>query len=239
MDRLWQDIRYGARLLVRFPGVTAAALLALALGTGVNTALFSIVNTVLLTPLPFPDADELVQVWRTELPRLQFGSASYPRYVDWRARNRVFTEMGAYSPGGLTLSGRDAPERLPGARASSSFFHTLAAQPIAGRYFTDDEDLPGAAKVIVIGEQLWRRRFGGDPSLAGSTLTIDGAPHTVIGIAPAVYAEMWRVEAWVPLATSVDQNTRGRNFLVVVGRLKDGLTLEQAGRALSSSRCAT
>ena len=101
MDRLWQDIRYGVRLLVRFPGVTAAALVALALGTGVNTALFSIVNTVLLTPLPFPAADELVQVWRTELPRLQFGSASHPRYVDWRARNRVFAEIGAYSPGDL------------------------------------------------------------------------------------------------------------------------------------------
>jgi hypothetical protein len=117
METLWQDIRYGARLLVRFPGVTAAALVALALGTGVNTALFSIVNAVLLTPLPFPDSHELLQVWRTELPRLQYGSASYPRYVDWRARNRAFDEMGAYTPAGLTLSGPDAPggweERMP------------------------------------------------------------------------------------------------------------------------------
>jgi putative ABC transport system permease protein len=111
MDRLWQDIRYGARVLLKFPGVTAAALLALALGTGVNTALFSIVNTVLLEPLPFPEADQLVQLWRTELPRLQYGSASYPRYIDWRSRNRVFAELGAYAPSGLTLSGRDAPER--------------------------------------------------------------------------------------------------------------------------------
>lgn len=102
------------------PGVTAATLLALALGTGVNTALFSIVNSVLLTPLPFPDADELVQVWRTELPRLEFGSASYPRYVDWRARNRVFEEIGAYSPAALTLTGRDAPERIWGAQATAS-----------------------------------------------------------------------------------------------------------------------
>ncbi|MGH9173947.1 MAG: ABC transporter permease, partial [Vicinamibacterales bacterium] len=233
MDRLWQDVRYGARLLLRFPGATAAGLLALALGTGVNTALFSIVNTVLLTPLPFPNADELVQVWRTELPRLQFGSASYPRYVDWRGRNRVFAEMGAYSPGGLTLTGRDAPERLPGARATASFFRTLAAPPIAGRYLADDEDRPGGPKVIVIGEQLWRRRFGGDLRLLDSTLTIDGAPHTVIGIAPAAYTEMWRVDAWVPLATTVDQNTRGRNFLVVVGRLKEELTLDQAQPAMS------
>jgi hypothetical protein len=132
MDRLWQDIRYGARLLLKFPGVTAA-LLALALGTGVNTALFSIVNTVLLTPLPFPRAEELVQVWRTELPRLQFGSASYPRFVDWRARNRVFAELGAFSPGGLTLTGRDAPERLAGGRVTAAFFRALAAPPLAGR----------------------------------------------------------------------------------------------------------
>jgi putative ABC transport system permease protein len=233
MDRLSQDLRYGARLLLRFPGVTAAALLALALGTGVNTALFSIVNTVLLQPLPFTDAGELVQLWRSELPRLQFGSASYPRYVDWRARNRVFEEMGAYTPEGLTLTGRDAPERLGGARASASFFRTFATPAILGRYIADDEDAPGGAKVIVLGEQLWRRRFAGDRAILGDTLTIDGQAHTVIGIAPAVFTEMWRVDAWVPLALAVDQSTRGNNFLLVVGRLKDGLTLAGAQPALA------
>jgi putative ABC transport system permease protein len=233
MDRLWQDLRYGVRLLTRFPGVTAAALLALALGTGVNTALFSIVNTVLLTPLPFPDADELVQVWRTELPRLQFGSASHPRYVDWRARNRVFEETGAYSPAGLTLTGRDAPERIGGARATASFFRTLAAPPIIGRYISDEEDTPGGHKVLVLGEQYWQRRFARDPGVLGQTLTIDGESHTVIGIAPAAYTEMWRVDAWVPLARPIDQSTRGSNFLLVVGRLKDGLTINQAQTGLA------
>jgi putative ABC transport system permease protein len=233
MDRLWQDLRYGVRLLVRFPGVTAAALLALALGTGVNTALFSIVNTVLLTPLPFPDADELVQVWRTELPRLQFGSASHSRYVDWRARNRVFGEMGAFAPAGLTLTGRDAPERIGGARATASFFDTLAAPPVLGRYFAAAEDVPGGQKVIVLGEQYWQRRFGGDRQMIGQTLTIDGDPHTVVGIAPGAFTEMWRVDAWVPLARAVDQNTRGSNFLLVVGRLHDGLTIEQAQPGLA------
>ena len=233
MDRLWQDIRYGARLLIGFPGVTAAALLALALGTGVNTALFSIVNTVLLQPLPFPDAEALVQVWRTELPRLQFGSASHPRYVDWRARNRVFAEMGAFAPAGLTLTGRDAPERVPGARATASFFRTLAAPPVMGRYMADEEDTPGGSKVIILGEQYWQRRFARDPQVLGQTLIIDGVAHTVIGIAPAPYSEMWRVDAWVPLARAVDQSTRGSNFLVVVGRLKDGLTMEQAQPGLA------
>jgi putative ABC transport system permease protein len=228
MDRLWQDIRYGARLMLKFPGVTAAALFALALGTGVNTTLFSIVNAVLLEPLPFPQSDELVQVWRTELPRLQYGSASYPRYVDWRARNRAFVEMGAYAPGGLTLTGFEAPERLAGASASASFFRTLGAPPVAGRYLLDDEDRPGGAKVIVIGEQLWRRRFGGNATLVGSSLTINGETHTVVGIAPSVYTEMWRIDAWVPLAREVDPKTRGSNFLVVVGRLKPGVTQRQA-----------
>jgi putative ABC transport system permease protein len=234
MERLWQDIRYGMRLLIRFPGVTAPALIALALGTGVNTALFSIVNTVLLTPLPFPDAHELIQVWRTELPRLQYGSASYPRYVDWRARNRVFDEIGAYAPGGLTLLGAEAPERLAGARATASLFRTLAAPPIAGRFVSDEEDRPGGAKVIVLGEQLWTTRFARNPALLGSTLMVDGQPHTVIGIAPAVYRDMWRVDAWVPLARALDPSTRGNNFLVVVGRLKDGLSLDAATPALQA-----
>ncbi len=234
MERLWQDVRHGVTLLWRFPAVTIPALLALALGTGVNTALFSVVNAVLLTPLPFPDSGALVQVWRTELPRLQYGSASYPRYVDWRTSNRAFAEMGAYGPAGLTLTTVDGPpERLAGARATASFFRTLAAPPVAGRHIADDEDRPGGARVIVIGEQLWRRRFGGDPRLLGSTLRIDGAPHTVIGIAPAAYAEMWRVEAWVPLARAVDPASRESNFLVVVGRLREQQSIERAQEAMT------
>jgi putative ABC transport system permease protein len=230
MDTLWQDVRYGCRLLVRFPGVTAAALLALALGTGVNTALFSIVNTVLLQPLPFPDADELVQLWRTEPPSLEFGSASYRRYTDWRARNRVFEETGAWAPQGLTMTGRVSAERLGGARASSSFFRVVALPPLAGRWFTDDEDRPGAPKVVVISERLWQR-LGGSRALLDSTLTLDGVPHTVVGIAPSVFTETWRVDAWVPLAMQVDPAERG-NFLLVFGRLKNGMTLDQARRGL-------
>src|SRR5688500_14393217 len=149
MERLWQDIRFGARLLTRFPSVTAAALVALALGTGVNTALFSVVNAVLLRPLPFPAADKLVQIWRTEPPTLQFGSASCPRYVDWRARSGAFVEMGAFAPAGLTLTGLEAPERIPGAQATASFFRALGAAPALGRWLTDDEDRPGAAPVVV------------------------------------------------------------------------------------------
>jgi putative ABC transport system permease protein len=232
MGTLLQDIRYGARILMRFPGVTLAALLALALGTGVNTALFSIVNAVLLAPLPFPDSHELVQVWRTEMPRLQYGSVSYPRYVDWRARNRVFEESGVYGPEVLTLTGGDAPEQISTGRATASFFRTLAAPPLAGRYFTDDEDRPGGGDVIVLGEQFWRARLGGDPKAIGSTLTLNGRPHTVIGIAPAAYREMWRRDTWVPLAMTVEPLSRGRSFLLFVGRLRDGITLDAARLSL-------
>lgn len=233
MERLWQDLRYGARLLARTPGVTAAALLALALGTGVNTALFSIVNSVLLRPLPFPESHQLIQVWRSELPRLLLGAVSYPRYVDWRARNRIFEESGSYGPLGLTLTGRDTPERVAGGRATASFFKTIAAPPIQGRYFTDDEDRPGGTKVVVIGEPFWQRRFGGAPDVLGSTLTLNGESHTVIGIAPAAYTEMWRVDAWVPMAMAVDQAMRGASFLQYVGRLHDGVTRDQANRRLA------
>src|SRR5919106_3989998 len=198
MDRLWQDVRYGARLLIRFPGVTAAALIALALGTGVNTALFSVVNTVLLQPLPFPDAHELVQVWRTEPPTLQFGSASYPRYLDWRARNRVFEESGAWTPAGLTLSGREAPERVQAGRATASFFRTIGAAPVMGRWFTDEEDRPGAPRAVVFSESYWQRRFGGSPAVLGTSVTLEGELHTGVGIAPASLYEMWRVGAGGP-----------------------------------------
>jgi putative ABC transport system permease protein len=233
MDRLWQDVRYGARLLIRFPGVTAAALIALALGTGVNTALFSVVNTVLLQPLPFPDAHELVQLWRTEPPSLQFGSASFPRYVDWRARNRVFEESGAWAPAGLTLTGREAPERVAAGRATASFFRTIGATPVIGRWFTEQEDGPGAPSVVVVSHGFWQRRLAASPAVLGSTLTLDGVAHTVIGVSPATMNEVWRVDAWVPLAMTADQASRTSNFLLVFGRLRDGMSLEQARQGLA------
>jgi putative ABC transport system permease protein len=210
---------------------------ALALGTGVNTALFSIVNTVLLQSLPFPDADELVQVWRTEPPTLEFGSASYRRYVDWRAQNRVFEETGAWAPNAYTLTGRDAPERIGGARVSASFFRVIGAAPVLGRWPSDDEDRAGARKVVVVSEGFWRRRLGASPSALGTSLMLDGTAHEVIGVAPAVFQDTWRVELWVPLAMAVDPAARG-NFLLVFGRLRDGLTLDLARDGLAELAAA-
>ena len=136
MDFL-RDLRLGFRLLLRAPGFAATAILTLALGIGATTALFTVVNAVLLEPLPFPDSNKLIQVWRSELPALTYGSASYPRYLDWRQHQRVFTDLGAWSPRGFTIAGPQGPERAPGAMASASFFGVMGAPPVIGRYFSD------------------------------------------------------------------------------------------------------
>ena len=174
-----------------------------------------------------------MRVWRTEMPRLQFGSASYPRFVDWRARSRVFEELGAFAPRGLTLTGHGAPERIGGARATASLFDVLGLPPVRGRYYSETEDQPGRDRVVVLGEQLWRTRFGADPAILGSTLTLDAEPHIVIGVAPAAYQDVWRFEAWVPLAMAVDESERGSNFLVPVGRLRDGVTMAAAAAGMA------
>lgn len=234
MQRLWQDIRFAARLMTRFPGVTAAALITLALGTGVNTALFSVVNAVLLRPLPFPHAESLVYIWRAEPPGLEFGSASFSRYVDWRARSRrTFDEMGALAPLGLTLTGREAPERIAGAQASASFFRALGATPVLGRWFTDDEDVPGAERVVVLSHALWTRRFGASPEVLGTRVTLNGASHAVVGIAPPGMADAWRFEAWVPLAMAADPARRTANFLLTLARLRSGVSLDRARRDMA------
>ena len=154
-----RDLRQGFRLLFRAPGFAVTAILTLALGIGATTALFTVVNAVLLEPLPFPDSNRLIQVWRSELPALTYGSASYPRYLDWRTHQRVFTDLGSWSPRGFTIAGAEGPERVAGAMASASFFKVVGAPPVIGRYFDDDDDRRGAAKVAVISEGLWRRRY--------------------------------------------------------------------------------
>lgn len=153
-----RDFRQGFRVLHRAPGFALTAVLTLALGIGATTALFTAVNAVLLEPLPFPDSNKLVQVWRSELPALTYGSASYARYLDWRQHQRVFTDLGAWSPRGVTIAGPQGPERAPGATASASFFRVMNVTPVIGRYFSDDEDRMGGLRVVVISEGLWRRR---------------------------------------------------------------------------------
>jgi putative ABC transport system permease protein len=232
MDIL-RDLRRGFRLLLRAPGFAVTAILTLALGIGATTALFTVVNAVLLEPLPFPDSNKLIQVWRSELPALTYGSASYGRYVDWRANQRVFTELGAWAPRGVTMSGAQGPERLPGATASASFFTVMGAPPVIGRYFSGQEDRIGADRVVVISEGLWKRRFEQSPGVLGTAVNIDGEPYTIIGVAPAGFGEVWRLDVWLALGRQADPSSRGSNFLLSFGRLRDGMTVDAARRGLA------
>ena len=232
MDFL-RDLRLGFRLLLRAPGFAVTAILTLALGIGATTALFTVVNAVLLEPLPFPDSNKLIQVWRSELPALTYGSASYGRYLDWRANQRVFTDLGAWSPRGVTLSGPQGPERLPGATASASFFRVMAAPPVIGRFFTDEEDRQGAERVVVISEGLWKRRFEQSTSVLGASVNIDGEPYTVIGVAPSGFGEVWRLDVWLTVGRQADPTNRGSNFLLSFGRLRDGMNVDAARRGLA------
>ena len=231
MDFL-RDLRLGFRLLVRAPGFAVTAILTLALGIGATTALFTVVNAVLLEPLPFPDSNKLVQVWRSELPALTYGSASYARYLDWRQHQRVFTDLGAWSPRGFTIAGPEGPERAPGATASASFFKVIDASPVIGRYFSDDEDRRGGERVTVISEGLWRRRYQRSAAVLGSSVQIDGESYTIVGVAPSGFSEAWRLDVWIPLGQVADPANRNSNFLLSFGRLRDGITLDGARRGL-------
>jgi putative ABC transport system permease protein len=228
-----RDLGQGFKLLLRAPGFAVTAILTLALGIGATTALFTVVNAVLLEPLPFPQSNRLVQVWRSELPALTYGSASYARYLDWRQSQRVFAELGAWSPRGFTLSGPEGPERVAGVMASASFFNVIGAPAIAGRYFTDDEDRRGAPKVAVISEGLWRRRYQASTSAVGATAQIDGEAYTVVGVAPAGFTEVWRHDLWIPVGQVADPSNRGSNFLLSFGKLRDGMTLDNARQGLA------
>ncbi|HUQ87948.1 MAG TPA: ABC transporter permease, partial [Vicinamibacterales bacterium] len=232
MDFL-RDLRLGFRLLLRAPGFAITAILTLALGIGATTALFTVVNAVLLEPLPFPDSNKLVQVWRSELPALTYGSASFPRYLDWRQHQRVFTDLGAWSPRGYTIAGPQGPERVPGATASASFFKVVNAPAVIGRYFLDDEDRLGGERVAVISEGLWKRRFAQSPSVIGQPLQIDGQSYTIIGVAPSGFSEVWRLDLWTAIGLVGDPNNRGSNFLLSFGRLRDGVTLDAARAGLA------
>src|SRR5262245_37726041 len=235
MTTLLEDLRYGFRLLRRAPGFSIAAVLALALGIGANTAIFSVVDAVLIAPLPYTDPDRLVMVWEDA------SFAGFPRntpapanWVDWRKQNTVFTDIAASRGWTYNLSGDGTPEQLPARRTTASFWTVLGAKPILGRVFTQEED-DKAATVAVIGYGLWQRRFGGDASVLGQKILLNGAPYTVIGVMPKRFAFGARLfELWTPASfTPEELARRGSHFLQCVGRLKPGVTVAQAQTEMS------
>src|SRR5947209_7173434 len=230
---LSQDVRYGLRMLLKNPGFTAIAVLALALGIGANSAIFSVVNTLLLRPLPYKNPNQLVVIWENAT-HLGFpkNTPSPANFVDWQQQSTVFQGMAAFAEKSFNLTGVGEPERLEGRRVSANLFDLLGVKPIIGRNFVPEEDKPGT-KVALLNESLWKRRFGSDPGVIGRPLALNGESYTVIGVLPnsvrlPSYGN-WRDQVWVPLAFPADEAaSRGNHFLQVIGRMKAGVMLEQA-----------
>jgi putative ABC transport system permease protein len=231
MDTLLKDIRYAVRLLMQKPLFTTVAVVALALGIGANTAIFSVVNKVLLQPLPYEDPDRLVMVW-TSMPSTGFfhNVVAPANFNDWRTENTVFEDMAATGNLNFNLTGAGEPERISGLRVSASFFPLLGVEPAAGRTFLPEEDVYGAGNVVMISHGLWQRRFGSDPDAVGRGILLNGSTYTVVGVLPAGFQFLNRAyDLWVPTCFPPESlKFRGGHFLSVIARLKPGVTIEQA-----------
>jgi putative ABC transport system permease protein len=224
------DVRYAVRAALRSKSVSALAVLAFALGIAVTTAVFSIFNSVLLAPLPYPDAQELVMVFDTQ-PACSTCPASYPKYVDWRTRNRVFAAIGGATGASFTMTGHGNPQTVMGSATTASLFDVFRLQPRLGRWYAEDEDRPGGPKVVVLAYKFWQREFGGDPGMLARTIVFDGEPYQVIGVMPPAFA-IRQADFYVPLQRKLDPGTRGSHFMPTYARLKKGVTVEQAQREM-------
>ncbi len=229
MQTLWQDLSYGFRRLLKHPGFTIVAVLTLALGIGANTAIFSVVNAVLLRPLPYAQADQLMMVFSQNNQRGRAWVA-YPDLQDWRQQSQLFSEFSAFTSQSVNFTGREEPARLIGGFVSANFFKLLQVEVAQGRGFQPGEDEPGAERVAVIGYALWRDRFGGDSKMLGQSLNLNGQPFTVIGILPPEFQFSWgEAEIWMPIQHYPNFSLeRGTASAAVVGRLKPGATVQQA-----------
>ena len=237
---LWQDIRFGVRMLVSRPGFTALAVLILALGIGANTAMFSLVHGVLLKPLPFREPDRLVQIWETNpLRNWTHATASPANLLDWQSRNRVFEDI-AFYPGmddktpmyaNGTLAAADSdPERLRSVQVSTNFFSVLGVSPVLGRAFEPAESQTGRHRVLILSDALWRSRYNADPAIVGRTITLNGRPFQVVGVMPAAFRfPAADIQAWVPFVMSPEiAQLRRPHYLRPIARLKPRVTIEQA-----------
>ena len=229
MSTLWQDLRYGFRMLLKSPGFTLVTVLALALGIGANSAIFSVVNAVLLKPLPFPTAERLVFIseWSQQVPNM---SVSYPNFTDWRDQTRTFEQLTAFRGAGLILTGTGEPERLDGREVSASFFSVLGVNPAIGRNFAPAEDQPGGNRTAIISYGLWQRRFGANPSIISQPMMLNNESYTVIGVLPRDFEWQAPVDVFVPIGLGADKmQDRGNHpGIYVVGLLKPGVKVEQA-----------
>jgi putative ABC transport system permease protein len=231
MQKTWQDLRYGTRMLLKSPGITFVVVLALALGIGANTAIFSVVDAVLLRPLPYPESNRLVFLNETSKAMDEI-SVSYPNFTDWRNQNHVFENIGVYNRSSYNLTGVGDAERIITGQVSADMFAALRVKPALGRLFTNDEDKPGGTPVVLLSHPLWQSRFGGQANILNQQISLNGKSYTVIGIMPEGYQFPSRVEMWVPvgqLSGEASWQSRGNHpGLYGVARLKPGVTFAQA-----------
>jgi putative ABC transport system permease protein len=242
VQTLWQDLLFGLRMMGKRPGFTLVAALTLALGIGANTAIFSVVNAVLLNPFPYREPDKIVRLFVTSVNDNDPGikSVSYPDFLDYRAQNQVFTQTAVIDATSLTLMGSEEPERIQCALVSASLFPLLGIQPVLGRAFLPEEDQPQGAPVVILGYGLWQRRFGSSASIIGQNITLTGNRYTVIGVLPAEFkmpSQLMGVgrpyDVWMPVGPSARQRSRGQHRFEAYARLKSGVTLARAQDDLS------
>ena len=241
MLTFWQDIRYGFRMLLKNPGFTAIAIATLALGIGANTALFSVINGVLLNPLPYPQADRLIALY-SKTADFSRSSISYPNFLDWQRENKSFALLAAYRGDSLNLTGQGEAERLRTAMVSSTFFPVLGVNPAVGRNFTEQEDKLGAGPVVLISDSLWRRKFSALPEIIGKTISLNAKLYTIVGVAPAGFHFEGnnynpKTDIFVPIGQwdeKIFQDRRVGMGMDAIGRLKPGVTFDQANSEMAS-----
>ena len=230
MEGLLKDVRYAFRTMARRPALSVTIVLTLALGIGANTAIFSLVNTVLLRPLPYPEPEQLVMVWEQQLERTDAVRPVRPaNFFDWKDRVGSFTDIAWSRDGMFALTGDGEPESITGYRFSPNMLSVLGVQPAFGRGFTAEDDKPGGPGVVLLSDKLWKRRFAGDRGVLGRVLTLNGQSYTVIGVMPPSFKHPQRAELWVPIAlTSQLMGNRTNTVLRLVGRLKPGVSRDRA-----------
>src|SRR5712691_8571922 len=240
MHNLWQDLRYGARILLKNPGVSAIAVLTLALGIGANTAIFSVVNAVMLRPLPYKDPDRLVSLW-ANVPEHGRWRGTPANFLDWKKQNTVFEDVAAFGAATMTLTGAGEPEQILGTRASAGYFSVVGVEPMLGRSFLPEEYEPGKEQAVILGHAFWQRRYGADQGIINKAITLNGSSYTVRGVMPPGIYPAWPTTSgrisfdqneeqfWTPMSFSAQwAAVRTAHVLGVLGRLKPGITLEQA-----------
>jgi putative ABC transport system permease protein len=236
-ETLWQDSRYGGRMLRKYPGFALTVMITLGLGIGANATIFSVINAVLLEPLPYREPDRLIRLWETNPGSgLTENAVSVPNFLDWQREQSVFEQLAASENATFNLTGSGEPQRVAAAKITANLIPTLGVTPTLGRSFLPEEEVAGANRVVLLGHGLWQRQFGSDPSLINKTIQLNGESYTVVGVMPPGFKFPSFKELWVPFVVDPVKEPwrtdRTNRNLAVFGRLKPGVTLDQANAEL-------